>query len=107
MHIDFGTGLVVSALIGAIILVMTPGDRLIPVIALVTAAIAALIDFRIIQLSSAKIRIDVILPAILTVTGAICWHRSGTKSNATAATVVTLAALILLLSALHVLRGAG
>src|SRR5436190_24027077 len=103
MHIDFGTGLVISALIGAIILVMTPGERLVPIIALVTAAIAALIDFRVIQISSAKIRIDVILPAILTLAGAICWSRSGAKSATTAATVVTLAALIMLLSALHLL----
>ena len=71
---------------------------------IVAAAIAALIDFRVIQLSSAKIRIDVILPAILALTGAICWSRSGEKSTTTAATVVTVAALILLLQALHVLR---
>jgi len=104
MHIDFGTGLVVSALIGAIVLAMKPGDRLVPGIALVAAAIAALIDFRVIQLSSAKFRIDVILPAILTLTGGISWSRSSTKSTITAGTVVTLVGLIMLLSALRILR---
>jgi uncharacterized membrane protein YjjP (DUF1212 family) len=104
MHIDFGTGLVVSALIGAIILAMKSGDRLVPGIALLTATVAALIDFRVIQLSSAKFRIDVILPAILTLTGGICWSRSSTKSTITAGTVVTLVGVIMLLSALRVLR---
>ena len=104
MHIDFGTGLIVSALLAAIVLVIKPGDRLFPAIALVTAAVAALIDFRIIQLSSAKFRIDVILPAILTLTGAVCWSRSQAKSAITAATVITLVGLIMLTTALRLLR---
>ena len=105
MHITFGTGLVVSALLGAIVLAMQPGNRLVPIIALVAAALAVLIDFRVIQLSTAKLRIDVILPAILTLAGAICWSRASAKSTTTAATVVTIAGLILLLSVTHVLRG--
>jgi hypothetical protein len=83
---------------------MKPGDRLVPGIALVAAAVAALIDFRVIQLSSTKFRIDVILPAILTLTGGISWSRSSTKSTITAGTIVTLVGLIMLLSALRVLR---
>ena len=104
MHIDFGTGLVVSALLAAIVLAIGPGERIVPAIALVTASLAALIDFRIIQLSSTKFRIDVILPAILTLTGGICWSRAQAKSAVTAASVVTLVGLILLLTALRVLR---
>lgn len=105
MHVNFGTALVTSALVGSIVLTMKPaGGRLVPAIALVAAAIAALIDYRIIQLSSAKFRIDVILPAALAVTGGICWSRSSEKAATTAATVVTIAGLILLLTALRVLR---
>jgi hypothetical protein len=105
MHVDFGTGLITSALIASVVLAMKPaGGRLVPAIGLVAASIAALIDYRIIQLSSTKFRIDVILPAVLAVTGGITWSRSSTKSTVTAATVLTIAGLILLLSALRVLR---
>ena len=104
MHIGFQTGLIVAAAIGAAILVAAPGNRLVPAIALALAAIAVLIDFRIIQLSSTKFRIDVILPAGLAITGAICWPKTGTKMAVTAATVVTMVGLILALTALRVLR---
>jgi uncharacterized membrane protein YjjP (DUF1212 family) len=104
MHIDFGTGLVVSALLASIVLAILPGDRLVPAIALIASSIAALIDFRIIQLSSTKFRIDVILPAVMTLSGAICWSRSQTKSTITAATVVTIVGLIMLLTALRLVR---
>ncbi|HWU88144.1 MAG TPA: hypothetical protein VN253_12745 [Kofleriaceae bacterium] len=103
MHIDFRTGLIVSALLASIVLAIKPGDRLVPAIALVTASIAALIDFRIIQLSSTKLRIDVILPAIMTLTGAICWSRAQAKSGITAATVITIAGLIMVTTALRLL----
>lgn len=105
MHLELGTALVTSALLAAAILTMRQaGGRLVPAIGLVAASIAALIDYRIIQLSSAKLRIDVILPAVLAVTGAICWSRSSTRSEVTAATALTAAGLILLLAALRVLR---
>jgi hypothetical protein len=105
MHVSFATGLIVSALVGALVLAMRSGDRLVPGIALVAAAIAALIDFRVIQISVARLRLDVVLPAVLTLAGAICWSRASAKSTTTAATVVTLAGLIMLLSATHVFRG--
>lgn len=104
MHLDFHTALVVSALVAAIVLAMNPGARLVPAIALVTAAIAAAIDFKLIQLSSTKFRIDVILPAILVVTGGISWSRSSSKSAITCATIVTIAGAILLSSSLRLLR---
>lgn len=105
MTIDFGTALVVCALIASVLLVLQGGQRLIPLIALVACAIEALIVFRMIQLSSAKLRIDVILPAVLVVTGGICWSRSSSKTAITASTVITLVGLIQLLRALHVFRG--
>jgi hypothetical protein len=105
MHIDFTTGLVSAALLASIVLALRPsGGRLIPAIALATAAIAALVDYRVIQLSSTKFRINVILPAVLTLTGAISWSRASEKSAVTAATVVAISGAILLLTALNVLR---
>lgn len=105
MTIDFGTALVVCALIASILLVLGGGERLVPLIALAACVIEALIVFRLIQLSSAKLRIDVILPAVLVVTGGICWSRAASKSAITASTVITLVGLIRLLYALHVFRG--
>ena len=104
MTIDFATALVVCALISAVTLTLHGGGRLVAVIALVACAIEALIAFRAIQLSSAKFRIDVILPAVLVVTGGICWSRSTTKSAITASTVIAIVGLIQLLLALRVLR---
>ena len=105
MHVNSTTALITSALVGAVVLALKPpGGRLVPAIALVTAAVAALIDYRIIQLSLAKFRIDVIIPAVLVVTGGISWSRSSTKPTITASTVVAIVGLILLLSALRVLR---
>jgi len=104
MTIDFNTALVVCALIASVMLFLSGGGRLIPAIALVACALEALIVFRVIQLSSPKLRIDVILPAVLVVTGGICWSRSATKSAITASTVIALVGLIQLLRAIQVLR---
>ena len=104
MTIDFGTALVVCALIAALTLALHSGARIIPVIALVVCAIEALILFRVIQVSSAKFRIDVVLAVALVVTGGICWSRSATKSAITASTVIALVGLIQLLLALRVFR---
>jgi hypothetical protein len=105
MTIDFHTALVVCALIASVLLVLQGGERLIALIALVACALEALIAFRVLQLSSPRFRIDAILPAVLVVTGAICWARSAGKSAITAATVIALVGLIQLLHALHVLHG--
>jgi hypothetical protein len=106
MNFNLSTALITSALIGTIVLAMNPpGGRLFPVIGLIAAAVAALVAYGVIQLSVAKFRIDVIVPAILVVSGGICWSRSSTKTAVTAATVVTIAGLVLLLNALRVLTG--
>ena len=98
---DFATALVVCALVSSVILALSGGDRLVPAIAFVACAIEALMVFHLIQLSSAKFRIDVILPAILVITGGICWSRSSTKSTITAATVIAIVGLVQLLLALR------
>jgi len=102
MSIDFATALVVCALLASIALVVGGGNRLIPAIALIVCAIEALIAFRAIQISSSKIRIDAILPAVLAVTGAVCWSRAAAKTAVSAATVITIVGVIQLLLAIHV-----
>jgi hypothetical protein len=104
MTIDLSTALIVCALIASIVLTLDGGGRVIPAIAFVACVIEALIAFRVIQLSSAKFRIDVILPAVLAVTGGICWSRSSSKSAVTASTVIALVGLIQLLLAIRVFR---
>jgi len=104
MTVDFHTALVVCALIASVILVVNGGARLIPLIALVACAIEALTVFHVIQLSSPRIRIDIILAAVLVVTGGIAWARSSAKSAVTAATVIALVGLIQLLWGLHTFR---
>jgi len=102
MTLDFHTVLAVCALIAAVILVLQGGERLIPLIALVACALEALIAFGALRLSSPKVRIDMILPAVLVITGAIAWARSAGKPAITAATVIALVGVIQLLHVFHV-----
>jgi len=104
MTLDFGTALIVCALIASVVLALHSGARIIPAIALVACAIEALIAFRVIQLSSPRLRIDVVLPAVLVVTGGICWSRSASKSAITASTVLTIIGMVQLLLAIRVFR---
>ncbi len=103
MHVQFSTALIVAALVAAVILVLDRGDRLFPILALIACGIEALLVFHVIQLSSNKFRIDVILAALMTVAGGVCWARSSGKSAVTAATIVTLVGLVQLLLGLHFL----
>lgn len=106
MTLDFHTALAVCALLGAVILVLQGGERMIPLIALVSSALEVLAAFHVLQLSSPRVRIDAILSAVLTVTGAIAWARSSSKPGITASTVVALVGAIQLLYAFHVFHGA-
>src|SRR5215470_14648167 len=101
MTLDFHTALVICALAASVILVLHGGERVIPVIALVACTIEALTVFHVIQLSSPRIRVDVIMAAALVVTGGVAWARSAAKAAVTAATVIGLVGLIQLLGALH------
>jgi hypothetical protein len=106
MTLDFHTALAVLALIAAVILVLQGGERLIPLIALVACALEVLAVFGVLRLSSPKVRIDAILPAVIAVTGAIAWARSASKPASSAATVIALIGLIQVLFAFGVLHGA-
>jgi hypothetical protein len=104
MSIDFHTALAVCALVASVILVLQGGERLIPLIALVAAALEVLRAFHLLQLSSPRVEIETILTVVLVVTGGIAWARSSSKSAITAATVIALVGVIQLLQ-LHVFHG--
>ena len=102
MHIHFASALVLAALCASVILVLNRGDRLFPVIAAVASGIEALMVFGILTLQLASFRVDVILPAALSIAGGICWARSATKSNIAASTVVLMVGIMQLLRALNI-----
>jgi hypothetical protein len=104
MHIQLITGLVVVAVVAAVLLLLNRGDRLFPVIAVVAAGIAVLIAFGIIELSVGRFRIDVILAGVMAVAGGVCWMRSNEKTTISAATALTLSATAMLLMALGFLK---
>jgi hypothetical protein len=104
MHIEFATALVVVAFVSSIVLVTNRGDKIFPIVAAVACGIEALILFHVLELSSGKFRIDVILPAVIAIAGAVSWARASAKSTTTAATLVTTVGAIQLLSAIHILQ---
>lgn len=104
MHVSSGTALVVTALVASLLLVLGRSERVFSFIALFAAGLEALLAFDVITFSVKKLRIDVILPALLVVAGAVCWSRLSTKGQVTAATTVVLVGLLQLLSAVQVLR---
>jgi hypothetical protein len=101
MHIELNTVLAVTALLSALVVMKT--DRIFALVALAAAVIQTLMAFGIMTLTLAKFRIDVILPALLLVAGAVCWSKVATKSAITAATILTLLGGLELLIALRVL----
>ena len=102
MHIHFGTALIVAALAGSIFLLLHRGERLFPMVAVIASGVEALIVFGILTLSLTRFRIDVILPAALSIAAGICWARSSTKSTTAASTVVLMVGLMQLLLALNI-----
>lgn len=100
MHFDLGTVLAITALVASLVLMKT--DRIFALLALGAAALQTLMALGVMTLTLAKFRIDVILPALLAVSGAVCWSKVATKSAVTAATIVTLLGSLELLLALRV-----
>jgi hypothetical protein len=103
MHIHTGTALIVVALVSSVMLLLEKNERTISLIAVIAAGVEALLAFGLMSLSLAKFRIDVILPAVLVVTGVIAWARSASKPAITAATLVTMVGGLQLAGALHLL----
>lgn len=100
MHFDMSTVLGLIALVASMFLIRA--DRMFAVVAFIASALQVLLAFGFITLSIAKLRLDVVLPALLLVSGAILWTRVSSKYLITAATTITLLGLLELLIALRV-----
>lgn len=103
MHINSSTVLIVAALLASLALLVNRGDRVVPVVAFVAAGLEALMAFGILTLALARFRIDIILPGLLLVPGAICWSQASSKTQITAATVLTMVGGLQLALALRLL----
>jgi uncharacterized membrane protein YqgA involved in biofilm formation len=101
MHFNIGTVAIGTALAAALYLFLNKNDRMFPTIAVIAAGIELLLAMGLMSLSLNSFRIDVILPALLVVSGAICWARSSEKGSITAATVLTMISGVQLAVALH------
>lgn len=99
MHLTYATSLVIIALISSVVLAMGRGDRIFPVVAVLTSALEALIAFDAVTISVRSFRIDVVLPALLVLAGLVCWARLSTKGQVTAATLVSAVGILQLLAA--------
>ena len=99
MHLTYATSLVVTALLASIVLATARGDRIFPLLALLSSGLQTLIPFDAITFSVRSFRIDVVLPALLLLAGAVCWFRLSTKGQVTAATLVSAVGLLQVLSA--------
>ena len=102
MH-DLHTALVVIAFASAALLLAQSSERLFAGLAFIAAGVEVLLVFHLMTLSVAKLRIDVILPALLVVGGGMAWYRTTEKSHVTASTLITVVGLMQLLEALRVL----
>jgi hypothetical protein len=100
---DLHTALVVIAFGSAALLLAQSSERLFAGLAFIAAGVEVLLVFHLMTLSVAKLRIDVILPALLVVGGGMAWYRTTGKSHVTASTLITVVGLMQLLEALRVL----
>jgi hypothetical protein len=101
MHFNFGTVLAITAFLAALALMKS--DRIWALVALVVAGVQASVALGLLTIGIATFKIDIVLPALLAVSGAICWSKVATKAAITAATTITLIGAMELLLALHVL----
>ena len=101
MHLNFATVLVATAVAVSIYLLLNKSDRMFPTIATIASGLELLLAMHLMSMSLAKFRIDVILPGLLVVCGAICWGRSSEKGNITSSTALLLIGAIQLMLALH------
>ena len=97
------TALVIVALVSSIVLMLETSSRTVALVAVIASGIEALLVFGLMSLSVAKFRIDVVLPALLAISGAIAWARTSSKHAVTAGTLVTAVGALQLLGALHIL----
>jgi hypothetical protein len=104
MHFNLATVLIITTFCCSIYLLLNKSDRMFPTRAVIASGVELLLAFGVMSLTLAKFRIDVILPGVLLVAGALCWSKASSKSTITAATVVSLVAIIQLAGAIHLFR---
>ena len=103
MHFNFATVLLIAVFASSVYLLLNKSDRMFPMLATIASGIELLLSLGLMSLSLAKFRVDVILPAILVVSGVVCWGKESTKGTITASTIVALIGAIQLLLALRIL----
>jgi len=103
MHFNVDTVMLGLVFASSIYLLLQLSDRLWPILAVIASGVLFLLAMDLMSLSLAKFRIDVILPALLVLSGGMCWMNVSSKGTITAATIVTLIGLFMLLAALHIL----
>jgi len=103
MHFNVDTVMLALVFASSIYLLLQFSDRLWPILAVIASGVLLLLAMGLMSLSLAKFRIDVILPAVLVLSGVMCWMKVSTKGTITASTIVTLIGTLMLLAALHIL----
>jgi hypothetical protein len=104
MHLSFAHTSIIAALIASVWLVVQGGDRLFPLIAAVASGVEALMAFGLVNISTARVGIHLLLPALLAGAAAVCWARASTKTAITAAAVAALIGVMQVLEALAILH---
>src|SRR5687767_14151579 len=89
------------ALLSSLYLFTQSPNKTFPIIAAIVAGIELLLTLGIMSLSLAKYRIDVILPALLAISGFVYWTKVSSKGGVTAASAVALIGAMQLLLALR------
>ena len=101
MHMSYSTLPIAVTTAASLYLLLQSPDRKFSAVAFIVALVELMLALHIITFSIAKFRVDVILPAVLAVAGCICWGKSSSKGQITAATTVSLIGLMQLLLALR------
>lgn len=93
------TVLVLAALSASIFLFLRTRPRTLPIVALVSSGLQALIGLRVVQLGGTGLPLDLILGAALAASGALIYLKIGSKPLVAAATVVAMVGAIQVLTA--------
>ncbi|HUS31195.1 MAG TPA: hypothetical protein VMZ53_21945 [Kofleriaceae bacterium] len=101
MHLTNSTLTIAVALVSSLYLFTQSTNRTFPLIATIVAGVELLLTLGIMSLSLAKYRVDVILPALLAISGFVCWTKTTSKGGVTAASAVALIGAMQLLLALR------
>ena len=102
MHLTQAMLTLLVTLVASIYLItQSPSSRTFPITATIVTTIEVLLAVGVMSFSLAKLRLDVILPALLALSGIVCWTKSTSKGGVTAATSVALVGSTQLLLALH------